>query len=131
MQIVGPVFDSPDPIALAEFYQRLLGWTMVAREGPRPGSPPEDGWAKLRSPSEDMKIEFQWEPHYVRPTWPPVEGEQLMMMHLDIAVDDLEAGLEQALAAGAAVAEHQPQEGMWVLLDPDGHPFCLFESPLN
>ncbi|MGI9644002.1 MAG: VOC family protein [Ilumatobacteraceae bacterium] len=123
------MLDSPDPIALARFYERLLGWPIVAREGPRPGGPPEDGWAKLRSPTEDMKIEIQWEPHHVPPTWPPVEGQQLMMMHLDIEVDDLDAGLELALDAGAVIAEHQPHEGMWVLLDPDGHPFCLFEAP--
>ena len=76
MQIVGPVLDSADPIALAGFYERLLGWPVVAREGPRPGSPPEDGWAKLRSPSEDMKIEIQWEPHYVPPTWPPADSRR-------------------------------------------------------
>jgi len=45
MRISGPTFDSPDPIALAEFYERMLGWAIVRREGPRPGNPPTDGWA--------------------------------------------------------------------------------------
>jgi hypothetical protein len=49
-----------------------------------------------------------------------------MMMHLDIAVDDLEEGVAWALEAGAELAPHQPQEGVRVLLDPEGHPFCLF-----
>jgi catechol 2,3-dioxygenase-like lactoylglutathione lyase family enzyme len=126
MRVVGPVLDAPDAVGLARFYERLLGWTMVAVEGPRPGYPPEDGWAKLRSPAADQKIEFQWERHYVAPTWPAAAGEQQMMMHLDIEVDNLEAGVAWALEAGAVLAEHQPQEGVRVMLDPAGHPFCLF-----
>lgn len=130
MRITGPVLDAADPIALARFYERLLGWELVEMEGPRPGYPPADGWAKLRSPSGDMKIEIQWEQHYQPPTWPWVAGAQQMMMHLDIAVADLEAGIEWALAAGATVAEHQPQNDVRVMLDPAGHPFCLFAAQL-
>jgi len=128
MRITGPVLDAPDPVGLARFYERMLGWTMVECEGPRPGYPPEDGWAKLRSPGGDFKIEFQWERHYTPPTWPPRPGEQQMMMHLDIEVDDLDAGVARALEAGATVAGHQPQDGVRVMLDPGGHPFCLFAS---
>ncbi len=129
MRITGPVLDAADPLALAAFYQRLLGWTMVEREGPRPGYPPEDGWAKLRSPSGDMKIEFQFEQHYVPPTWPPEPGRQQMMIHLDIEVDHLDAGVAWATDAGARLADHQPQEDVRVMLDPAGHPFCLFAVP--
>jgi catechol 2,3-dioxygenase-like lactoylglutathione lyase family enzyme len=126
MQITGPVLDAADPVALAKFYERFLGWSIVALEGPRLGHPPEDGWAKVRSPAGDMKIEFQWEQHYIPPTWPPVPGEQQMMMHLDIGVDDLAAGVQWAIDAGASLAHHQPQAGVRVMLDPAGHPFCLF-----
>jgi len=49
-----------------------------------------------------------------------------MMMHLDIAVDDLDEAVVWALEAGATLAEHQPQDQVRVLLDPAGHPFCLF-----
>ena len=40
-----------------------------------------------------------------------------------------EAG--HAVACGAVLAEYQPQELVRVLLDPAGHPFCLWvaESP--
>jgi hypothetical protein len=47
-------------------------------------------------------------------------------VHLDIEVDDLEAAGAQAVAAGAVLAEHQPQEDVRVYLDPAGHPFCLW-----
>src|SRR5262245_15172803 len=124
MRVSGPTLDAADPIALAEFYERLLGWTIVRREGPRPGNPARDGWAMLRSPAGDQQIEVQWEPHYRPPVWPGVDGEQLMMLHLDIGVPDLDAGVAWAIAQGASVADHQPQEGVRVMLDPEGHPFC-------
>lgn len=126
MRVSGPTIDSDDPIALAEFYERLLGWPIVRREGPRPGFPPEDGWAMLGAPDHSLKLEIQYEPSYRPPVWPGVDGEQLMMMHLDIGVADLDAAAAWAMEQGARVAEHQPQPDVRVMLDPDGHPFCLF-----
>ena len=49
-----------------------------------------------------------------------------MMIHLDFGVDDLEAGVVWAIEIGARLADHQPQEHVRVMLDPEGHPFCLF-----
>ena len=51
-----------------------------------------------------------------------------MMVHLDIEVDDLERETARAVAAGARLADHQPQEHVRVLLDPAGHPFCLYTA---
>ena len=93
MEITGPTLDAADPAGLARFYSRLLGWPIVAAEGPRPGYPPEDGWAKIRDPSNRLKMEFQWDERYTRPVWPSAAGAQQMMMHLDIAVDDLGEGV--------------------------------------
>ena len=131
MRISGPTLDAADPVALGHFYERMLGWEIVEVEGPRPGHPREDGWIKLRSPRGDLKLEIQWDPNYTPPVWPSRAGEQLMMIHLDIAVDDLEAGVAWAVACGATVAAHQPQAGVSVMLDPAGHPFCLFPSPTD
>jgi hypothetical protein len=49
-----------------------------------------------------------------------------MMLHLDLEVADVAAAAEAAVALGARLAGHQPQENVRVLLDPDGHPFCLY-----
>jgi predicted enzyme related to lactoylglutathione lyase len=127
MRISGPVLDTSDAAGLAKFYERLLGWTMTECEGPRPGNPPGDGWARVRSPSGDLKMEFQWEEHYTPPVWPPVPGKQQMMIHLDIIVEDLDAGVAWALEVGATVAEQQPQKpgDHLIMLDPAGHPFCM------
>jgi hypothetical protein len=75
-----------------------------------------------------MGLSFHHEDHYVRPTWPSRAREQLMMVHLDIGVDDLEAGVAWATELGATMADVQPQPHVRVMLDPDGHPFCLFPA---
>ncbi len=46
-----------------------------------------------------------------------------MMMHLEIGVDDLLAALEHAIATGATLAAHQPQDDVRVTLHPAGYPF--------
>jgi catechol 2,3-dioxygenase-like lactoylglutathione lyase family enzyme len=134
MRVSSVVLGTADPKALTAFYHRLLGWAVTAEYGPRPGYPAEDGWAMLRPPAGEPGLRgmaIQWEPGYVRPTWPPVPGVQQMMLHLDIAVEDLEAGVAWAVLAGATPADHQPQDRVRVMLDPAGHPFCLFQAPID
>jgi len=134
MRVASVVLGAPDPRALAAFYQRLLGWTVVQEAPARPGFPPEDGWAMLRPPSSGTGLRglsFQWEPDYVPPVWPPAPGQQQMMLHLDIAVENLEAGVAWALEVGATLAQHQPQKHVRVMLDPAGHPFCLFPGSVD
>ena len=113
----GAVLEAPDAHALAEFYARLLGWEIAKKE---------PGWAAMAAPDSKAYIGFQESPEYVRPVWPPVENEQQMMMHLDIEVDDLDAGVADAVRLGATLADHQPQNNVRVMLDPAGHPFCLY-----
>ena len=115
--LTGTNLGAPDANALADFYRRLLGWTVAAEE---------PGWVVLRPPGGGHTLNFQTETRYVRPVWPAGPGDPQMMMHLEIRVDDVEAAVAQAVALGAAVAEFQPQEGVRVCLDPAGHPFCLF-----
>jgi hypothetical protein len=49
-----------------------------------------------------------------------------MQMHLDIEVDDLEQAVSYAVEVGATLADFQPQQHVRVMLDPAGHPFCLY-----
>ncbi len=111
------VLDAPDPAALADFYRRLLGWTVDAAE---------PNWVKISGPDGGTALSFQTESAYVSPTWPAGPGDQQMMVHLDIKVDDLDAAVAWASAAGATLADFQPQGHVRVCLDPAGHPFCLF-----
>ncbi|MBV9355221.1 MAG: VOC family protein [Chloroflexi bacterium] len=119
MRISAAVLGAPDPRALGAFYARLLGWVVVRDDS---------GWVMLRPPQGGTGLSFQQEPDYVRPVWPPAAGAQQMMVHLDVAVADLDQGVAWAIAAGAALADYQPQADVRVLLDPAGHPFCLFSA---
>ena len=116
-QLSSTVLDTPDPRGLATFYRELLGWRAV-----------EDSseWVVLRPPEGGVGLSFQLEPQHVRPTWPAEEGEQRMQLHLDIEVDDLATEVDRAVRLGASVADVQPQQHVRVLLDPAGHPFCMF-----
>ena len=126
----GPVLDSADPLGLARFYSALLGWPIRDEAGPRPGAPEGDGWAILVAPDGALKLECQFDPNFVAPIWPSASGQPLAMAHLDVAVDDLARAEAWALECGATLAATQPQKGVRVLLDPAGHPFCLFEHAI-
>jgi catechol 2,3-dioxygenase-like lactoylglutathione lyase family enzyme len=121
-RISATVLGSADAQALGGFYERLLGWDRVDDQ---------PGWVRLRHPSGELLppgLSFQDEPGHVRPVWPAGPGDAQMQAHLDIAVDDLDAGVAWAVQCGASLAEHQPQDDVRVMLDPAGHPFCLFHG---
>lgn len=112
----GVAIESPDPAALARFYSQLLGWA-VGHEEP--------GTTVLAAPGGVSFLVFQHAEGYGPPVWPPVEGAQRPMQHLDFQVGDLEEAVSDALALGAALAADQYQPNVRVLIDPAGHPFCL------
>lgn len=106
---------APDPGALAEFYARLLGTTVSARE---------PDWAQLRT--DNLTINVEHEQQWSAPVWPATAGTQHSTQHLDLFVEDLAAATDWALECGARLASSQPQDDIRVLVDPAGHPFCLF-----
>lgn len=109
--------DCPDAHAMAAFYGSLLGWEPTLTE---------PHWVLMRDPRGGVGLSFQAEPAYRRPTWPEQLDEQQKMMHLEVLVDDLDAALAHAVACGAQVPAHQPRHDIRVVLDPAGHPLCLF-----
>ena len=114
----GVVLDAPDAPALAHFWSALLGWPIGTESEQHCTLAPEDGGVAY--------LAVQRAEDYVRPTWPSVDGAQQMMLHLDFEVVDLDAAVAHAVELGATVAAFQPQEHVRVLLDPAGHPFCLY-----
>jgi len=115
----GVVIDAPDVAALAHFYSKLRGWKIHTLE---------ENWATLDLGEGVGYIAFQHSEEYSRPSWPPVKGEQQMMLHLDFETSDLESSVARAIELGAQLASHQPQPNVRVLLDPAGHPFCFYTS---
>jgi catechol 2,3-dioxygenase-like lactoylglutathione lyase family enzyme len=129
MWISSVTIGVPDVHEALRFYERLLGWTVTADDPPREGEPAGAGWAQLRAPDGSrglMTVNLEYEQEFQRPVWPSRSGRQHVTTHLDIPVDDLNAAVARALAAGATLADFQPQEDVRVMLDPAGHPFCLF-----
>src|SRR5262245_35212159 len=88
------VLDCPDPAALATFYGALLGWEVKA----------SDDWAEIRS--DGQCICFQPVADYRPPVWPGQDVPQ--QMHLDVMVEDLDAGEAAVVELGATKHEHQP-----------------------
>ncbi|MEI9907996.1 MAG: VOC family protein [Actinomycetota bacterium] len=114
----GVVLDAPDVAVLAKFYSELKGWSIYKID--------EDG-AALDAGEGVAYLSIQKNLDYIAPVWPGVPGLQQMMLHLDFEVTDLKEEVARAISLGATLAEFQPQENVRVLLDPAGHPFCLYK----
>ncbi|MBB2940468.1 hypothetical protein FB565_000172 [Actinoplanes lutulentus] len=110
----GVSLDSGEPQALADFYSKLLD-------------------AEISYTSEEFvflggaNLGFVKVDKYVPPTWPSPDVPK--QAHLELSVDELDAGETAIIALGATKPEFQPQPDRWrVLLDPAGHPFCISAS---
>ena len=108
------VLDTDDPPRMADFYTALLGWEIEDAE---------DGWITLQGDGS-ARMAFQLALNHKPPTWPDNEVPQ--QLHLDLAVDDLDAASAYAVSIGARPVEGpERSESFRVFLDPSGHPFCL------
>jgi hypothetical protein len=105
--------DCADPQELAQFWAAMLGGTIVFTTPTAVG---------VRS--DAARIAAIRVPDYRPPTWP--ENDIPKQIHLDLAVDDVEAAAAEAVRCGATPTTFQPApDDRRVLLDPAGHPFCL------
>ena len=120
MKLGAIVLDSNNSDELANFYQRLLGWTKTRYD---------DEWIIVSSnKGEGVPLVFQEIKDYRKPIWPSMPTEQQQMIHLDFYVDHVEEATKHALACGAQISEVQLSRDWQVLLDPAGHPFCILPS---
>lgn len=109
-------FDCPDPLALAQFYQQIVGGTIEYDDAQ---------WVELVF-EDRSDIAFQRVTNYQPPEWPDGSPQQA---HMDFDVPDLDAGESAVLAIGARKTDIQPTPDSWrVYLDPVGHPFCLVKA---
>jgi len=94
---------------LRRFYAKALGGEVVS------GSVRARGWL----------LNFDVIPDYKAPTWPL--GERPKQMHFEWMVEDLDGAVTALQRLGATLAEYQRpgDDGLRVMLDPAGHPFCV------
>ncbi|MEE6272047.1 VOC family protein [Georgenia wangjunii] len=132
-RLVNTVLDATDARGLAEFYRELLG--LVYRPG---DEPPGDGtddaeWLVLLTPGGERLLAFQEVETLHRTTWPSPDVP--MQMHLCFYVEDpdqLDDQRRRAETLGAVLLRHrtdEPDEPLFVMADPAGHPFCLYTHP--
>jgi catechol-2,3-dioxygenase len=111
------VLDCADPVALASFYQGVLGGE-VSQDG--------DGWVDLAV--GEHRLSFQKVDDHQPPTWPDGHPQQF---HLDLTVEEYDGPHALVTSLGATPldpVEPPPSQGArtWrVYADPAGHPFCL------
>ena len=111
MGLFAVTIDAPDASGLARFYADLTGME-VTYDGPEGALISADG----------RSVMFQQVSEYNPPRWPNPEHPQ--QAHLDLLVEDLDAGEARALQLGASRLDGGG-ERFRVFADPAGHPFCL------
>ena len=110
-RLSGITIDCHEPSVLAEFWQALLGGEL---------SEPLPGWLRIgeRGAAQPV-LNFQ-------PVPEPKRGKT--RTHLDLVVDDIDAGLARVLALGGRDTgeRHAYDEGVVVVMaDPEGNEFCI------
>ena len=116
--------DVPDLVEGVRFYERAFGFAKTAE--PVPGvvvlKAENTHICLLEKRAGSRPSNFTEETRRYERHWTPV--------HLDIHVDDLQAALARALAAGARreqVFENPEHGSVAFCSDPFGHGFCLIE----
>ena len=107
------ILDAADVDAEAAFWSALLDQPVTYRS---------DDFVVVAADDRTSGLAFQLAPDHRAPTWPDAAVPQ--QMHLDVMVDDLDAGDAEVLALGA-----RRLGGGHVYADPAGHPFCLVPRP--
>jgi predicted enzyme related to lactoylglutathione lyase len=110
----GVTIDCADPARMSAFWSALLGIEASREHGDDPT------WATVGSRSGDVpRLTFQRVPE-------PKSGK--VRIHLDVQVDDIDAGRRRVEDLGGrfAGARYDYDEGVVLtMLDPEGHEFCL------
>jgi hypothetical protein len=118
---VGVVMDCADPVALADFWQAAIGFTVRAGDG-QPyvtlsGS-------ELRRPLNHLTLQRVPEPKQVK-----------NRTHIDLFAGDVAAEVERLAALGASVTTRVPEDATGEdllfaeMADPEGHEFCVVARP--
>lgn len=105
------VFDAADIEAESTFWAAVLGGTVVK----------DDDWHSIRIDGQ-RALAVQLAPNHQPPDWPDGSPQQ---MHMDLTVEDIEAGEAEVVRLGARPLKAVDEDHFRVYADPAGHPFCL------
>lgn len=112
----GVTIDCADPIRMSAFWAALLGIPASSEHGDDPN------WATVGSRSGPLpRLTFQRVPE---------PKATKVRIHLDVQVDDIAVGREQVETLGgrwAGIRNDYDEGVVLVMLDPEGHEFCLVQ----
>lgn len=111
--------DCLHPKKLAVFYKDFLDWEIKFET---------DDFVSLSAAGFAVRLGFQRNEDYLPPVWPEQPDRQQQMVHLDFKAaskDEMRSLARLAVDFGASIAEDQFSEDWIVLIDPEGHPFCI------
>ncbi|ANW67327.1 glyoxalase [Mycobacterium sp. djl-10] len=115
-RLVGITIDCADPTRLASFWSAMLGISETDEHGNDPG------WATVGSRhAAQPRLTFQRVPE---------PNTAKVRIHLDVQVDDIDTGRQQAERLGGrwSGVRHDYDEGsVMVMHDPEGHEFCIVQ----
>jgi len=114
IDLAAVVVDCQDAPPMAAFYQAACGGKVLRSN--------EDAvWLRLGG----MLVIFREVAGYQPPTWP--SSQVPMQGHLDFFVDNVDEAEALLHQGGATTCDYQPHrgDGLVVMRDPAGHPFCL------
>ena len=121
--------DATDVRGLAEFYRELLGVQYRPGSEPPTDGPDDEDWLVLVDEDGNRVLALNQVPSLDRPSWPSHDVPK--QMHLDFRVStvaELERHRVRAERLGATLLldrTDDPEEALYVLADPAGHPFCI------
>lgn len=129
-ELICTAIDARRPRALADFYSSLLGLHCRPGDGaPPPPAIDDTDWIVLLDAEERRVLAVQGKPDLRPSTWPSEEIP--MQLHMDFRVPDaaeLTRQRERAEELGARLLmdrSDDADEPLFVMADPEGHPFCL------
>lgn len=114
VDLAAVVVDCKESDPMAAFYQAACGGEIIRSDA-------DSAWLKVSG----VTVIFREVEAYQPPSWP--ESDVPMQMHLDFNVDDIDAAEARLQEHGATTPQYQPHraDGLVVMLDPAGHPFCI------
>jgi catechol 2,3-dioxygenase-like lactoylglutathione lyase family enzyme len=114
--LVALSFDARDPVALARFWGRLLGWHPLPGRGGGIDLVPTDGTAyRLRFVASDEPRMGRNRIHLDLTSAHPEQQQETVARALGLGASHLDVG-------------QRPEEGHVVLADPEGNALCVVEA---
>ncbi len=114
VELAAVVVDCRDPAPVAAFYEAACAGEITREDG-------DSVWVEIGG----VTVIFRAVEGHRPPTWPAADVP--LQIHVDYSVDDLADAEAELTRLGASTAGYQPHraDGLVVMLDPAGHPFCI------